>query len=242
MLPRDYHQLPSTFRASAGLSIKFPCVRRAFCLLQLTFVCPKEIPLVFVSVHTLDHFQLLSTFCMSTVPSINFCQLFAATELSINSVNFLGIRLSYHHLSGHPRKLHSTFFNFLHIRRTSVSFRQLSVRQWELCEFPSAFRLSVELPSTYVNFPFVCGNFRPLPSTFRASPGPSVNFNQLSMPPRKHLSTICASAGPSVIFRELSVNPRDITSTTIGFWMRSTISTDEPQQGRNSCLWLFNLL
>ena len=87
-----------------------------------------------------------------------------------------------------------------------------------------------DLPSTSVNFPCGCRNFRKLSvhpwdllSTFPTSAGPSVNLCQLSVHLRDHSSTSVhqsdipsipsnfrASAGLSVNFRQLSLRPQDL--------------------------------
>ena len=92
------------------------------------------------------------------------------------------------------------------------TFHQLSVR-------PQIF---LQLVSTSVNFQ--CGrgtlcqhSVRPqdLPSTFRASTGPSVNFPGSHGIFRKIVSTFLASKGPSVNFHQLSLQPANFCQLSV---------------------------
>ena len=134
-----------------------------------------------LTVHSRD---LPSSFRASTVPSVNFPY----------------VRRTFYQLSLHPRDLlptsvsfscvHRTFSKFLRDRGTfknvpesrwtfhqlhstsalSWDFWQLSVQSWNV---PSAYRASAR-PS--VNFLCISRTFIQIQSTFRASAGPSINF------------------------------------------------------------------
>ena len=90
--------------------------------------------------------------------------------------------------------------------RPSVNFRQLS---GHLQDLPFTFRASAELPSNFVSFSCVRGNFE----KFRTAIGSSVNFSHLSVQSRDFPSTFCASTEHSVNFRQLSVHARNCLLT-----------------------------
>ena len=75
------------------------------------------------------------------------------------------------------------------------TIHQLSVR---LRYHPSTFRTSGDVPSTSINFPYICWTFRKLPLSFYASAGTSVKYP-------------CGSR-ISLIIRQLYVRQRDIPS------------------------------
>ena len=138
-----------------------------------------------------------------------------------------------------PRNISSTFGE---ATVPSVNFRQLCTFSGPSVNIPwdrgTFYHLQSNFcavyPSTFVNFPCVRGHsvnylcvhttFRQLPSTFRASAGPSVNFSygsgtfcKIFMRPRDLHSTFFVSAQPSVNFRHLSMPLLDYTLTYINF-------------------------
>ena len=77
----------------------------------------------------------------------------------------------------------------------------------------------------------VCGTFCQLPSTFRVSAGPSVNFLYVCRNFRQLPSTFCASNGTSInfpyvcwTFRQLYVRPQDLRQLSVWPWDFPSIS------------------
>ena len=87
-------QLPSTFRASTGTSIKFPCINLTFC-------------------------QLPSTALAFPEPSVNFCQLSVASAgASSNFCQLSGIRGTFRQILSTFRVAEGPSSNFPCIHRT----------------------------------------------------------------------------------------------------------------------------
>ena len=111
----------------------------------------------------------------------------------------VGLSVNFRECSVHP-------WDFTSILHASVNFRQLSVHPGKLCQLSLYLRY---LQRTSVNFLCICGiihqvlvHLRDIPSTFRASTGPSVNLRELYVQPRNLPSTFHAAAGPSVNFHQ----------------------------------------
>ena len=160
-------QLQSTFHAVAKLSVNFPCNNGTSCLLSIRqhHILSNSINFHQLSMHPRD---LPSTFLVSTRPSINFlcgCETFYKLPSTLVHPPYF-------------RQIPSNSINFPCAHRR---FCQLFIRQWDLL-------------STSVNFSCVRETFREpsvrpryLHSTFHASVGPSVNFNQQSVQSRDYL-------------------------------------------------------
>ena len=168
---RTFRQLPSTLSASAGPCIKFLCVSGTFSQLSVrSWYLP----------------SVWSALRVCAVPSVNFHQYFVhpwdlpkrsvrLMDLPSTSVNYPCGLGTYCQLSVHPRDLQSTFWpsagSFINFQCGLGTFRQHFWRPWDL-------------PSTSVNFPCLRGAFGQLsvrlqdfPSTFPVARGPSVNFS-----------------------------------------------------------------
>ena len=172
---RTIRQLPSPFHASTGASVNFLYGSSTFSQLPSTFV------------HLQD---LTSIFRASTGHSVIFHQNFLVTAGP--SINFPSGRRTFHqllsafHLSGHSITIlcgHGTFC-------------QLSKQPRDFCKLPST-----------------CLAARRPPVNICESKGPSVNFCQLSSSPRDFPPTSVKFPWVHGIFRQHSLYPLDLPST-----------------------------
>ena len=207
------HHLSWTFCASTGLYVNFTCVRKlpsTFCTsmgivptilasaghsVNFNFLC---ICSTFhqVLVHPRD---IPSTFCASTGHSVNSRKLYVwprnlpstfehSRNLLLTFRATVGPSVTFSQLSVRLWVFLSTFVNFscgrgysvnfLCVCTTTDNFHQLSVHPLVL---PWTFLMATK-PS--VKFPWVCRTFHQLPSTFRASAVPFINFRQRFVHPR----------------------------------------------------------
>ena len=163
----------------------FPCGRETFCQLPSN-VC--EAWRTSVSIHQLSlrpegfpstsftfscnretlH-QIPSTFSAAGRPSVNFCQLSVWTE-------------DLHQLSVQPGDLLSTSITLHAARRLFVTFRQFSAAERNFLNFHEDSVWLGDLPSTSISFPAGLETFRKLPSNFRATRRPFINFCVIERP------------------------------------------------------------
>ena len=135
--------------------------------------------------------DLLSVFCASVGPSINFCQISAHLRVLPSTVCAEAEpSVSIRQLSVCPRDLRSTFRA---AAGHSVNFRQLFVCPWDL---PKSSVRPLDRVSTLFNFP--CGHGI---------------FHQLSVQSWDHPSAFCKSVVPSVNFPYVRVTFRQVLST-----------------------------
>ena len=144
------------------------------------------------------------------------------------TIRQLSVRLWYHLSTFHTSAIHSAKFH-----QISVLPRDLPSTFHAAADIPSTFFASAQPLATSINFQYVCWTFRELflwqrnlPSNFRAFAGPSINFSQVFVHPRKLLWTNCcrrtfcqhqltfrASAWYTVNLRQLFVRLGDLLST-----------------------------
>ena len=205
-----FRQLPSNFRAPARSFVYFCQIALRQASVNFLYYC--------ASMHSVSLCQLyacpqdhLSIFRVSEGHSVNFHQFSMRPRVYLS--NFVSAEhfVIFSKLSVHPHYLPSNFratagpsVNFLCVCTT---FRQLPssfhVSAGPYVNLISTFRASEEssvifraltVPSVnFVNFPWLCGTIRQLPSNFRGSTGSSVN-----------IPCICGT------FHELSMRPRDL--------------------------------
>ena len=195
-----FHQLPSTFHSCTGHSVIIPCDRWTFHPISLTSVkimCQWDLLKTFrVATGPSVNFRQ-----PSVRPRDNLLTICVSAGTSVNFVNFLCGHRNFHKLSVKPCDLPTTFPTsagpYINLCRLSVFLKDhpstFCASAGPFINFPCVSRTFIklsahlrDLPSTSVNFLCIRGTFhqlsvhlqkfRQLPSTFRASAGPSVNI------------------------------------------------------------------